>query len=96
MPAGNGTGPMGMGPLTGRGMGRCGGSLRSGAGFSGFGRGRGCGAGFGRGMGPGAGFGYAAPPVSEEERLRILSLQAEQLRARLQSVERELNGKSSE
>lgn len=47
MPRGNGTGPMGMGPLTGRGMGYCAGFSAPGyaapagcAGAGGFGRGR--------------------------------------------------------
>ena len=39
MPGQDQTGPMGAGPMTGRGMGPCGG---------GFGRGRGCGFGYGR------------------------------------------------
>ena len=59
MPAGDGTGPMGMGPMTGRGMGFCAGVLAPGSinalpsrGFGmGFGRGRvaWCGHGGGRG-----------------------------------------------
>ncbi|WP_307262684.1 DUF5320 domain-containing protein [Oligosphaera ethanolica] len=61
MPRGNGTGPMGMGPMTGRGAGYC-------AGFAAPGYmnpqvgGRGMGGGFGRGLGGGfgcgAGFGF--------------------------------------
>jgi hypothetical protein len=57
MPAGDGTGPLGMGPMTGRGMGYCAGyptpgfantwPARFGRGFFG----RGFGAGFGRGRG---------------------------------------------
>ena len=46
MPRGDRTGPAGMGPMTGRGMGYCG------AGYgSGLGRGMGYGRGFGRGIG---------------------------------------------
>ena len=65
MPGGNGTGPMGMGPMTGRGAGYC-----AGYGMPGFanaprgwgygmdyGWGRGFGRVFGRGVGPGRGFG---------------------------------------
>lgn len=52
MPRGDGTGPMGGGPFTGRGMGRC-----FAGGMAGFrfmaGRGRGCGRGFGRWLGGG-------------------------------------------
>jgi len=60
MPGGNGTGPAGMGPMTGRGAGYCAGysvpgyaNPVSGRGF-GFGRGGGRGRGFG-----GGGFGWA-------------------------------------
>ena len=65
MPRGDGTGPMGMGPMTGRAAGYCAGygapgfmNPIPGRGFAGrgigFGRGRG---GYGRGMGRGMGFG---------------------------------------
>jgi uncharacterized protein DUF5320 len=72
MPRGNGTGPNGMGPMTGRGAGFCAGYVAPGSanfiggrGGMGFGRGRGMGMGrgFGRGVGQagagqaGAGFG---------------------------------------
>ncbi len=56
MPYGDGTGPLGQGPLTGGGFGRCG------AGQSGYGRGQGRGLGAG-GLGaggPGAGNGFCA------------------------------------
>jgi len=73
MPRGDGTGPMGMGPMTGRAAGYCAGyqvpgyaNPIPGRGFgAGFGRGRGFG--FGRGWGRGFGWGfvgrggYAAP-----------------------------------
>jgi hypothetical protein len=52
MPAGDGTGPFGLGPGTGRGLGPCGGGYRRGWAGRGFGRGRGFGWGrgwFGRG-----------------------------------------------
>lgn len=52
MPAGDKTGPMGMGPMTGRGAGACAGAAVPSSGFWGFGRRRG-----GRGRG---GFGYRA------------------------------------
>ncbi|MGD9938378.1 MAG: DUF5320 domain-containing protein [Clostridia bacterium] len=59
----NGTGPEGYGPMTGRGMGRCGGHARfDGSGYGmgtahGFGRGREASYGPGRGMGSGQGIG---------------------------------------
>lgn len=56
MPRGNRTGPDGMGPRTGRGMGFCNGYDRPGFADSG----RGFGSGGGRGMGFGRGFGRAA------------------------------------
>ncbi len=73
MPGGDGTGPWGLGPMTGRRMGYCAGTgmpgYAYGAGFGGFGRGRG---GFGRGArGMGMGYGRGAwwgagvvPPVA--------------------------------
>ena len=58
MPWGDGTGPMGQGPMTGRGAGYCAGYNMPGYANPiprmGFGRGRG----FGRGMGFGRGFGW--------------------------------------
>jgi hypothetical protein len=71
MPAGNGTGPAGLGPMTGRALGYCAGYTTPGYmnnyppvrgyGMAGFGRG------FGRGYGGrfayGRGYGYYAQPV---------------------------------
>jgi len=65
MPRGDRTGPMGFGPMTGRGMGYCAGNPGPGfmvpgpgLGFGrGFGMGRGMGGGMGRGMGLGRGGG---------------------------------------
>lgn len=60
MPGGDGTGPRGMGAMSGRGMGYCTGFGRPGwanPGYRGFGFGRKWGSGFGRG--PGRGFGFA-------------------------------------
>ena len=70
MPGFDGTGQLGQGPMTGRGLGPCGQGYRAapytpysaygaryGAGY-GFGRGYGAGYGFGRGYGAGRGYGY--------------------------------------
>ena len=62
MPGGNGTGPTGMGPMTGRAAGYCAGYSVPGyanpiPGRGGFGYGRGWGRGFGRGRGRGGGWG---------------------------------------
>ncbi|MDX9899223.1 MAG: DUF5320 domain-containing protein [Spirochaetia bacterium] len=54
MPGMNRTGPEGLGPMTGRGMGACGGDWRSRQ----FCRGRGFGMGGGRTVGPGRGLGW--------------------------------------
>ena len=69
MPRGDGTGPMGMGPMTGRAAGFCAGygmpgymNPVAGRGFGmGFGRGRGFGGGGGRGWGRGWGMPYGVP-----------------------------------
>jgi len=62
MPAGDGTGPMGMGPMTGRGAGYCAGYDAPGYGNPwprmGMGWRRGRGGGWGRGWGRGRGWGY--------------------------------------
>ena len=68
MPRGDGTGPAGMGPMTGRAAGFCAGypapgcmNPTGGRGFWGRGRGGGWGRGYGRGFGwARAGFGYSA------------------------------------
>ncbi len=65
MPGGDGTGPGGMGPMTGRAAGYCAGysvpgymNPISGRGRFGYGLGLGGGRGFGRGRGLGRGFGF--------------------------------------
>ena len=65
MPGGNGTGPTGMGPMTGRAAGYCAGYSMPGyanpiPGRGGFGYGRGWGRGFGRGRGWGRGRGFGS------------------------------------
>jgi len=73
MPFGNGTGPRGLGPRTGRGLGYCSGYSYPGYMNSyGFGWGRGFGRGWGRGLG--RGWGWPAypyppePPTPKEEK----------------------------
>jgi len=93
MPAGNGTGPLGLGPRTGRGMGYC-----AGFGVPGYanpGPRLGLGFGWGRGRGwrwwyratglPGWGrFGY--PGVSPQDELSLLKEQAGFLEQQLKTV----------
>ncbi|MBD3195038.1 MAG: hypothetical protein GF317_08295 [Candidatus Lokiarchaeota archaeon] len=66
MPRGDRTGPNGMGPMTGRGLGNCAGystpGYTKGPGMGlGRGWGRGRGRGYGRGMAWGRGYGWRAP-----------------------------------
>ena len=77
MPYGNGTGPNGMGPMTGRGAGFCAGYNNPGY-MNPMGGGRGLARGFGRGLGYGMGRGrawgrpgigradFTAPPAAPE------------------------------
>ncbi len=77
MPRYDGTGPAGYGPMTGRGMGPCGG---------GAGWGRGFGRGWGRGMGYGrrfAGRSYLTPA----EELQDLEDEANAMKADLKALE---------
>jgi hypothetical protein len=86
MPAGNGTGPMGAGPMTGRGMGYCAGYNAPGYAMGGGGFGRGLGRGMGRGMGFGfrnrffAGWGNVpqAPAQPMNKKDQVVALKAQQ------------------
>ncbi len=99
MPGGNGTGPMEMGPMTGRGAGYCAGYQMPG--YANPIPGRGCGRGFGFGGGRGRGFGFAqgarwgmmpyAAPSAEQER-EALKSQAENLEAALADIRQRLAG----
>jgi len=91
MPGGDRTGPLGLGPMTGRGLGWCAGYPVAGRGFGrGFGRGY-----FGRGLARGwrHGFAYAAPvaPPTREQQVEWLKAQAAGLEAELQAVREQLD-----
>ena len=96
MPRGDGTGPMGQGPLTGRKMGQCGGGQGMGMGQGrglGRGMGRGAGQGMGRGVGPGLGQGTRGAfagqdnsSLSEEELLQ----EKKMLQQRLEMINKDL------
>ena len=100
MPRGDGTGPMGQGPLTGRKMGQCGGGQGMGMGQGrglGRGMGRGAGQGFGQGAGRGAGqrlgqgnrgafAGQDNSSLSEEELLQ----EKKMLQQRLETINKDL------
>ncbi len=87
MPGGDGTGPMGMGPMTGRSLGYCGG-------FTNAMPGRGPGRGRGRGIGRGVGFGWASASVptypstpNREQMLAALNSQAEASQRSLEEIQ---------
>lgn len=97
MPARNGSGPEGRGPLTGRGLGYCNtgvrGNLTRGAYYGrgyGLGYGRGYGVGFGRGCGRGfRRFDYYDREIlTAEEELQILREEKELLTKRLEELEK--------
>lgn len=85
------TGPMGQGPMTGRGLGRCAGQQPV-AGW--FGRCRGLGLGLGLGLGWGlrraAGWFGPAVPVAPTDEATLLQRQAELLEQQLAAVKQRL------
>ena len=87
MPRRDGTGPMGMGQMTGRGLGFCGNGFygRRNCYGMGFGR-RGFGPGYGAGYGYGPGYGVKQD-ISEKE---FLKNQKEFLESQIELIEREL------
>lgn len=88
MPRFNRTGPAGMGPMTGRGLGPCGGGVRRGAG-----RGRGMGYGMMTETCPW--YGPMVKPTAKEEK-EILNEQVEILKENLESVQKRLSELDSE
>ena len=104
MPGLNGTGPAGAGSMTGRGLGPCGSGegipakeyYGRGMGHplgARFGRGMGCGRGMGFGGGFGPGYGYfrnAGAPLDEETRKSLLQEQRNFLKARLETIDKQL------
>lgn len=106
MPWGDRTGPMGWGPMTGRGFGFCAGNDQPGC-YAGPGGGRGLGRGRGRGFGPGRGFGrrgwfgawppaqtyQAAPPaagMAVEQEKEMLKREAHNLKEAMTRLEQRL------
>jgi len=78
MPNIDGTGPQGLGPMTGKGLGPCGGGMR-----------RGCGRGFGRGFGFRAR--YATPvALTKEEEKKILEADLKDLEVEKDAIQRRL------
>ena len=84
MPGRNMTGPRGEGPLTGRGMGPCGGGAAYGAPMQRAGRGFfGCGRGYGRGFGYAVKFGPDDQKEELQQRKLSLELQLDYLSKKL-------------
>ena len=79
MPNRDKTGPMGQGPLTGRGLGPCGSGIR---------KGFGCGRGFGRGLG--RYFGWNQPQTEEEQKQSLVDYR-KALEEELEDVKKEGN-----
>lgn len=108
MPGFNQRGPMNEGPMTGRGMGQCGGAYTQETGAPtnmawnapGYGQGRGMGMGRrgcqpprrGMGMGRGAQMQMAAPPPTKAS----LAARAQQLEAELEAIQKELKQMNTE
>ncbi len=89
MPRGDGTGPAGQGPLTGRGAGRCAGNDVPGYGNGFFGRGFGFARGLGRGMGFGRSFGnYNQAPYTETSEKSWVETAINALKNQLQTLEK--------
>jgi len=78
MPNMDGTGPQGIGAMTGRGLGPCGGGMR-----------RGCGRGFGRGFGFRRGFTTPVTLTKEEEK-KILEADLKDLEVEKEAIQRRL------
>lgn len=105
MPVGDRTGPLGLGPGSGRALGYCYGfdspGYTKGPG-RGMGRGFGFGRGFGRGRGYGRGWGYGPPyPVhdpgyplmpqmSKEDEIKMLKSEADALKRSQKEIEKRL------
>ena len=89
MPRRDGTGPMGAGSMTGRGLGLCadGNTVEYGAGFgNGLRFGIGCRRGFGRGFGRG----FAINQTSSKTQKELLNEQKIMLQDRLEAIDKQL------
>jgi len=94
MPRGDGTGPMGAGAMTGRGLGPCAGGDRLGYGPGyGAGFGYGCRRGFGSRFGGffGLGRGFAPSPLSEKTQKELLKEQKEFFQDRINAIDKQLD-----
>ena len=87
MPRRDGTGPVGLGAMTGRGLGACIGTdaVHSVTDY-GMGLGRGCRRGFGRGFGRG----FAVNQTSSKSRMELLNDQKTMLQERIEVIDKQL------
>lgn len=91
MPAFDGTGPRGQGPMTGRGLGPCGRGLGLGVGYRrGFGAGAGAGRGLGRGRGLAGYYGFSQPADPKQQK-QALSDYRKALEEELEDVKKEIS-----
>jgi hypothetical protein len=89
----DGTGPMGAGSMTGRGLGLCTGAdaVKYGAGIGmGLGRGHACRRGFGRGFSRGFGRGFAFNQTSSKTQKELMNEQKTMLQNRLEVIDKQL------
>ena len=89
MPRRDGTGPMGAGAMTGRGLGICTGAnaVKYGVGLGmGLGLGLACRRGFGRGFGTG----FSVNQISSKTQKELLNEQKTMLQDRLESIDKQL------
>ncbi len=84
MPRRDGTGPMGAGSMTGRGLGVCTGAN------AGLGMGLGLRRGFGRGLGRGFGRGFGINQTSSKSQKELLEEQKTMLQDRLEVIDKQL------
>ena len=92
MPGGDGTGPLGYGPMTGRGAGYCAGYGAPGA-FGPAGRGLGRGRGRRQWLSPGpvAYYGPGIASLTGEQELQMLRNQAQQMQQSLEGIHRRIS-----
>ena len=93
----NGTGPMGQGAMSGRGLGYCTGVNAGGVFGAGMGRSFGCGMGCGKGLGYGFKRGFGEPYVGQFSGLTqkdMLTEQRELLKRRLDAINKQLDDQS--
>ncbi|MBN2102071.1 MAG: DUF5320 domain-containing protein [Candidatus Aenigmarchaeota archaeon] len=82
MPGFDGTGPRGIGPMTGRGMGPCG---------RGMGFGRGAGRGFGRGFWAQEQFARPYPELTKEQEIADLKAERELIQRDIEALNKRLS-----